>query len=77
MVVRDGLWLAVPGALAGVVAAFGASRFLGSLLLGVDPHDPVVFASIPLLLITVAMIASYIPLRNATRIDPSVALRDE
>ena len=77
MIVRDGLWLAVPGALAGVVAAFGASRFLGSLLLGVDPHDPVVFASIPLLLITVAMIASYIPLRKATRIDPSVALRDE
>jgi ABC-type antimicrobial peptide transport system permease subunit len=77
MIVRDGLWLAVPGALAGVVAAFGASRFLGSLLLGVDPHDPMVFASIPLLLITVAMIASYIPLRKATRIDPSVALRDE
>ena len=77
MIVGDGLRLAIPGAILGIAASFGASQFLGSLLYGVDPHDPTVFGSISLLLITVSLIASYIPLRGASRIDPSVALRDQ
>jgi len=77
IIVGDGLRLAIPGAILGVAGAFGASRFLGSLLLGVNPHDPGIFSVVPLMLVTIAIAASYIPLRRAVRIDPSRALRDD
>ena len=77
MIVGDGLRLALPGVLIGIVGAFGASRFLGSLLYGVDPHDPGVFVAVPVLLVVLVLSASYLPLRGASRIDPSAALRHE
>ena len=77
MIISDGMRLAVPGAILGIAGSFGASRFLGSLLYGVDPHDPSVFAAVATLLIAVVLMASYVPLRRSTRIDPSAALRHE
>jgi putative ABC transport system permease protein len=49
---------------------------MASLLYGVRPHDPSVFLIVPLLLLTVAVLASYIPAWRATKVDPMIALRD-
>ncbi len=77
LVLKRGASLAAAGIAIGVPAAFGLSRFLASLLYGVSPHDIAVFAAVPLLLLIVALAASYIPARRASRIDPNVALRAE
>src|SRR5262249_42203617 len=70
---RQGLALA----LAGVAAALGLTRFLGSLLYGVSATDPATFAGVALLLAAVALAASYLPARRVTRVDPTQALRAE
>ena len=77
LVLSQGLVLAIVGALVGIVAAIGVTRYLGSLLYGVRATDPATFAIIAFLLITVALLACYIPSRRATRVDPLVALRYE
>ena len=76
-VVGHGLTLATLGTLLGLLASFAISRLVASLLYGVTTTDPMIFASVPLLLSLVAMLASYIPARQATRVDPVVALRAE
>jgi putative ABC transport system permease protein len=77
LVVRDGLKVAVLGVLVGVAVALPATRVLAALLYGVEASDPLVFASVAATLTLVALAASYLPARRATRVQPMVALRPE
>jgi len=77
MVLRHGLLLAVCGAGAGAGAALWATRYLKTLLYGVPATDVATFAAVGTLLVGVALLASWIPARRATRVDPMVALRCE
>jgi putative ABC transport system permease protein len=76
MIVRGGLALAGAGVVIGLATAF-ATRVLRGLLFGVSATDPATFAAVAVLLFGVALVASWIPARAATRIDPNVALRAE
>jgi putative ABC transport system permease protein len=77
LVVGHGLALALAGVGIGVAAALAATRLMSTLLYSVNAADPVTFASISLLLILVAVLASCIPALRAMRVDPMVALRHE
>jgi ABC-type antimicrobial peptide transport system permease subunit len=77
MVVREGMVLAGMGLLIGLAVAFVAARPLAGMLVNVSGYDPVVFVGAPLFLAAVALVASYIPARRATRVSPAQALRVE
>ena len=77
MVLRQGLILAFMGIGIGLVAALALTRYLASLLYRVSVTDPATFAAGALLFATIAALASYIPARRATRVDPMVALRND
>jgi predicted permease len=76
-VLREGVVLAITGLAIGVVGAVAVTRVLRSQLFGVTPTDPLSFAMVSIMLLTVALLASYLPARRATRVDPIVALRSE
>jgi putative ABC transport system permease protein len=77
MVVKNGTLLACAGALIGLAAASLLTRLMASLLFGVGPTDPLTFVCVPVALIAVAILASYVPARRAAKVDPMVALRYE
>jgi putative ABC transport system permease protein len=77
LVLRQAALLASAGILVGWVVSFALTRFLQTLLFGVEALDPLTFVGAPLLLIAVALLASYIPARRATQVDPMIALRYE
>ncbi len=77
LVLRQGLTLTIFGAIVGITAAIGVTRYLGSLLYGVAATDPLTFVTIAFTLVAVALLAGYIPSRRAMRVDPVVALRYE
>jgi predicted permease len=76
LVLGKGVVLAGLGIVAGVVFSASTASMMASLLYGVRPHDPAVFLMVPLLLLVVAIAASYIPAWRATKVDPIVALRE-
>ena len=75
MVLTQGMKVALAGITIGMASAFGLARLLTSFLFGVTPNDPVVFATVPLVLSLAALAAVWLPARRATKVDPLVALR--
>jgi predicted permease len=77
MVVIQGMQLALVGVVIGVASALGLTRLMSSLLYGVKPWDPITIALVAVLLSGVTLLATYLPARRASRVDPMVALRYE
>ena len=77
MVVRQGMTLAVAGAVAGLLGALAAARGLQSLLFEVSARDPAIYAAVAGVLVLVAALASWLPARRAARTDPQLVLRGE
>jgi len=77
MILEQSLKLTLIGVAIGLAGAFAVGRFLASLVFGVGTHDVATFLGVALLLVLVALAASWIPARRAMRVDPMVALRHE
>jgi putative ABC transport system permease protein len=77
LVLGQGVWLTVAGVVVGLAAAFWLTRLIASLLFGVAAVDPLTFAGVAVLLLAVAVIASWLPARRAARVDPVIAMRIE
>ncbi|HEX9733015.1 MAG TPA: ABC transporter permease [Thermoanaerobaculia bacterium] len=77
MIMSEGLRLALTGVALGVAGSLALTRFMSSLLYGITAHDPATFALVALLALAVAISASYLPARRATRVEPIQVLRYE
>jgi ABC-type antimicrobial peptide transport system permease subunit len=74
-VLRQGVLFALVGIVVGTVAALGLTRLLSGMLYDVSPTDPLAFGAVALLLAVIALLASFIPARRASRVDPMNVLR--
>jgi putative ABC transport system permease protein len=77
LMVGKGLYLSVIGIAIGLLAAFGLTRILASMLVEVKPTDPATFVSVAGLFLLIAVMASWLPALRASRLDPTTALRQE
>jgi putative ABC transport system permease protein len=77
LILGQGFKLVVIGTVIGLAGAFALTRLLQSMLFQVSTTDPLIFSAISILLICIALLASYIPARRATKVDPMIALRHE
>jgi putative ABC transport system permease protein len=77
LILGQGLALAGIGLALGLAGAFASSRLLTTMLFQVRPTDPVVYVAVAILLGAVALVASYVPARRASRIDPATTIRQE
>jgi putative ABC transport system permease protein len=77
LIVGQGMRPIAVGVVVGAAGAIGLSRFMQKLLYGVEPADPVTFVTVTVVLVTVALLACWIPAARAARLDPTVALRSE
>src|SRR6266511_1904016 len=77
MILRESFALVSLGVVLGLLAAYGGSRFIQSMLFGISPADPLTYGAVALLLIVVALLASLLPARRAARVEPMAALRSE
>ncbi len=77
LVLGQGMRLAAIGTVTGLAAAFGLTRLLSNFLYGVKPGDPLAYSIVAMVLITVTIIAAFVPTRRAMKVDPIVALRSE
>jgi putative ABC transport system permease protein len=77
MVLAAGLWLAVAGLAIGLLGAVALSRLIASFLYETSPLDPLIYASVIVVLLGVTLVAILMPARRAARVDPMVALRDQ
>jgi ABC-type antimicrobial peptide transport system permease subunit len=77
MFLQQGLWLVGMGIVAGLAAAVPLARLMSTLLFGISPLDPATYGAVSFLLIAAALLATYLPTRRATRVEPVEALRSE
>jgi len=77
VVLRDGMLLTLGGISIGLAFGVALTRLISGQLYGLSPTDPLTFLTVSVLLLGVAMLATYIPARQAMRVDPMVALRYE
>jgi predicted permease len=77
MILREILMLVALGSIVGAIVAVGVARFIESLVFGLKPHDPLTVGAAIALLLTIGLVAGYLPARRASRIDPLIALRSE
>jgi putative ABC transport system permease protein len=77
MIIGQGIKLALIGVAIGLASALGLTRFLSGLLYGVKPGDPLTLVAVSALLMAVALLACYIPARQAAKVDPMITLKYE
>ena len=77
LLLRQGMTPVAIGVVIGLIGALGLTRLMSSLLFGVSPTDPLTFAGVALLLVTVALLACYLPARRAMKVDLAASLRHE
>jgi ABC-type antimicrobial peptide transport system permease subunit len=77
LVLRDGARMIALGVTLGIVGALALSQSMRALLFGVAPRDPATFAGVAVVLVAVAFVASWLPARRASRVDPMLALRTD
>jgi ABC-type antimicrobial peptide transport system permease subunit len=76
-VIGRGVRVAAGGIVLGLASALALTRVLGSLLFGIRPADPATFAAVPAMILVVAVLATWVPARRASSVDPVSALRSE